>query len=67
MGAFPNVRELFQRILSDHRKISLASSATGEELQTYKERAQIDDLIEPDISQDEVEKSKPYPDASRTH
>src|SRR6266850_501761 len=32
---FPRVRELFQRVLADGKKIALASSAVGEELETY--------------------------------
>jgi phosphoglycolate phosphatase-like HAD superfamily hydrolase len=60
--AFPKVRELFQRILSDGKRIALASSAIGEELQVYKERAQIADLIDMETSKDDAAKSKPYPD-----
>src|ERR1051325_9864680 len=36
---FPQVRELFERILSDGKRIVLASSAKGDELQTYKKLA----------------------------
>ena len=59
---FPNVRALFQRILGDGKTIAFASSANGDELQTYKERAQISELIKTETSQDDAEKSKPYPD-----
>jgi beta-phosphoglucomutase-like phosphatase (HAD superfamily) len=31
---FPGVRDLFQRVLADGKKIALASSAVGEELET---------------------------------
>ena len=59
---FPKVRELFQRILQDGKRIALASSAKGDELKTYKEIAQIEDLIHAETSSDSAEKSKPHPD-----
>jgi HAD superfamily hydrolase (TIGR01549 family) len=59
---FPRVRELFERILSDGRRIVLASSAKGDELAAYKKAAHIEDLIEAETSSDDVEKSKPHPD-----
>lgn len=60
--AFPQTRELVQRILQDGKKVALASFAAGEELQTYKERADISDLIEAESSADDAAKSKPPPD-----
>ena len=60
--AFPHVRELFQRILADGKRIALASSAKKDELSTYKRVAQIEDLIEEETSADDAEKSKPHPD-----
>ena len=60
--AFPDVRQLFQRILQDHHRIALASSAKGDELKTYKTIARIADLIEAETSSDDAERSKPYPD-----
>lgn len=60
--AFPKVRELFQRIKDDGRRIALASSAKGDELATYKRLANIAELVEGETSADEVEHSKPYPD-----
>ena len=60
--AFPRVRELFERIRSDEKRIALASSAKEEELKTYKTIAGIDDLIEAETSADQAERSKPYPD-----
>jgi phosphoglycolate phosphatase-like HAD superfamily hydrolase len=56
------VRPLFQRFLKDGWKIALASSAKGDELQTYKEMTQITDLLETETSSDDAEKSKPHPD-----
>ena len=60
--AFPDVRQLFQRIRQDDKRIALASSAKGDELKTYKTIAGIDDLIEAETSSDDAERSKPYPD-----
>lgn len=60
--AFPAVRQLFQRIRKDNKRIALASSAKGDELKTYKTIAGIDDLVEAETSSDDAERSKPYPD-----
>jgi HAD superfamily hydrolase (TIGR01509 family) len=59
---FPLTRELFQRILADGKQIALASSANGEELDAYKKKADIVDLVDTETSKDDVEKSKPHPD-----
>lgn len=59
---FPQVRELCERILSDSKRILLASSAQSEEVATYKEIANIADLIEAETSSDDVQRSKPHPD-----
>jgi beta-phosphoglucomutase-like phosphatase (HAD superfamily) len=59
---FPRVRELFQRMLADEKKIALASSATGEELETYKKVAHIEDLLDAQTSADDAKQSKPHPD-----
>jgi HAD superfamily hydrolase (TIGR01509 family) len=59
---FPQVRELFQRLLNDGWRIALASSAKGDELQTYKDVAGISDLIDAETASDDAEKSKPHPD-----
>ena len=60
--AFPDVRELFQRIKDDGKQIVLASSAKADELEAYKKIARIDDLIESETSSDDADRSKPYPD-----
>lgn len=59
---FPGVRELFQELLRRKLRIALASSAKGDELQTYKRVAGIDDLVETETSADDAERSKPHPD-----
>jgi HAD superfamily hydrolase (TIGR01549 family) len=59
---FPGVRGLFERILADGKRIALASSANGEELETYKRKAHIEDLVNEETSKDDAEQSKPHPD-----
>ena len=60
--AFPRVRELFERIRRDGKRIALASSAKAEELAAYKKIARISDLVEEETSADDAERSKPHPD-----
>lgn len=60
--AFPEVRELFERIARDGKRIALASSAKEEELKEYKKIAHIEDLVEEQASADDADKSKPHPD-----
>jgi beta-phosphoglucomutase-like phosphatase (HAD superfamily) len=60
--AFPQVRALFQQILSSGRDIALASSAKGDELQHYKQLASIADLVDVETSADDADHSKPDPD-----
>ncbi len=59
---FPRVRKLFERLLEDDRQIALASSAAGDELETYKEKADIADLVDAETSKDDADQSKPEPD-----
>lgn len=59
---FPQVRPLFERLLKDGKQIVLASSAKRDEVERYKQIAQIADLIEAETSSDDAEKSKPHPD-----
>jgi HAD superfamily hydrolase (TIGR01549 family) len=60
--AFPRVRELFERVRDDGRRIALASSAKEDELGAYKKIARIEDLVEEETSADDADKSKPHPD-----
>jgi HAD superfamily hydrolase (TIGR01549 family) len=60
--AFPRVRDLFERIKGDGKRIALATSARPEELKRLKQIAQISDLVETETSSGDVEKSKPHPD-----
>ncbi|MDT7605038.1 MAG: hypothetical protein QOF61_3035 [Acidobacteriota bacterium] len=59
---FPQVRELFERIRRDGKRIALASSAKEDELKIYKDLANITDLVEEEASKDDAAKSKPHPD-----
>jgi len=59
---FPQVRALFEKILHDDWKIALASSAKGDELETYKKISQISDLLDTETSSDDADRSKPHPD-----
>ena len=59
---FPSVRELFERMRADGKRIALASSAAPDEIERYKKIAQIDDRIDVETSADDAEKSKPHPD-----
>ena len=60
--AFPKVRALFERLRGDGITIALASSAKGDEVQIYKQRADIVDLVETETSADDAERSKPHGD-----
>ena len=60
--AFPKVRELFERIKADGKRIALASSAKKPELEHYRRIANIDDLLEAETSSDDADRSKPHPD-----
>jgi phosphoglycolate phosphatase-like HAD superfamily hydrolase len=60
--AFPNVRELFDRVRADGKKIALASSANGEEIAIYKKIANIEGVVDVESSAEDAEKSKPHPD-----
>lgn len=60
---FPDVRELFERVRCDGIRVVLASSAKGEDLKKYKQIAEIEDLVEEEASSDDIDESKPAPDA----
>lgn len=59
---FPEVRALFERIAKAGIRIALASSAKGDELETYKRMTGITDLVETETSSDDADRSKPHPD-----
>jgi HAD superfamily hydrolase (TIGR01549 family) len=59
---FPKVRELFQRIRDDHKRIVLASSGKKADTEYYVKLLKIDNLIEGYVSGDDADNSKPAPD-----
>ena len=63
---FPHARDLLARAHEDGRKIVLASSAGGEELDHYIDLLDIRELVEATTSKDDVENSKPDPDIFAT-
>ena len=59
---FPKVREFLLYLKDAGIRLSLASSASKEDLKTYKKIANMDDLIEESSSSDDAKRSKPHPD-----
>ena len=59
---FPKVRELFQRIRDDDKRIVLASSGKKDDTKYYIDLLKIGDLIEGYTSGDDADSSKPAPD-----
>ena len=60
--AFPDVRALFQRLRDYGFRLVLASSAKADEVELYKRKAEIADLVEAATSSDDAERSKPHGD-----
>jgi HAD superfamily hydrolase (TIGR01509 family) len=59
---FPKVRELFQRIRDDDKRVVLASSGKKADTKYYIDLLKIDDFIEGYTSGDDADNSKPAPD-----
>ncbi len=59
---FPRVRELFERLRSDGKKIALASSGKTEEVNHYAKLAGIEELVDSQTTADDVAHSKPKAD-----
>ena len=59
---FAGVRQLFERIVTDGKKVVLASSAKGEEVDFHLGVIGAADLVHGTTSKDDVEHSKPDPD-----
>jgi HAD superfamily hydrolase (TIGR01509 family) len=62
VAAFAGTRALVERVRADRRRIALASSSPADELAVYKRLARIEDLVDVEVSKDEVAHSKPCPD-----
>ncbi len=59
---FPRVKELFQRIRDDGKRIALASSGNEAEVTHYAELAKLGGLFETQTTKSDVDHSKPAPD-----
>ncbi len=59
---FPKVRALLERIKENGRKVAIASSAKGDELERYEKLAEIDGLVDKETTSEDAEQSKPHPD-----
>jgi HAD superfamily hydrolase (TIGR01509 family) len=60
--AFPCVRELFEHLRGRDLSIALASSAKGDELDSYLKLIDVEDLLDARTTSDDADKSKPHPD-----
>jgi HAD superfamily hydrolase (TIGR01509 family) len=59
---FPKVRELFERIHRDGKRIALATSAASDELRHNLGLLHVDDLVDAMTSEDDARRTKPFPD-----
>lgn len=59
---FSGVRELFERIREDGKRIGIGSSAHKDELEHYLKLCKVIDLVDAATSADDADKSKPHPD-----
>src|SRR4051812_27352777 len=59
---FPGVRALFRELSRRGVRIALASSAKGDELQTYEHLVGVEDRVHAESSKDDASRSKPHPD-----
>jgi HAD superfamily hydrolase (TIGR01509 family) len=59
---FPKVRELFERLRTDGKKIALASSGKDPEVRHYEKLLGIERLVDAMTTSDQVVHSKPYAD-----
>ena len=60
--AFPKVRELFEHIHADGKRIMLASSGKKRDTKYYIDLLKISDFIDGYVSGDDADRSKPAPD-----
>ena len=59
---FPQVRELCERLQQDGKRVALASSGNGAEVDHYVKLAGIGELVEAQMTKSNVKHSKPRPD-----
>ena len=62
LEVFPIVTELFERLEADGMQTALASSASEEELEEYREKLKISHLYEAETNADDADNAKPEPD-----
>ena len=58
----PRVRDFLLHLRDAGIRLALASSASKQDLTTYKKIANMEDLIEEESSADDADRSKPHPD-----
>jgi HAD superfamily hydrolase (TIGR01509 family) len=58
----PKVRQFLHRARSAGIKVALASSSAKDDLEVFKKRAHIEDMIDEETTADDARKAKPYPD-----
>ena len=59
---FPRARDFLLRLRQEGIRLALASSASAEDLEVYKNIVGMTDLIEESTSADDAARSKPHPD-----
>ena len=59
---FPKVRELFETLRDEGKRVALGSSGNGDEVTHYAELAKIGELFESQTTKSDVDHSKPRPD-----
>jgi HAD superfamily hydrolase (TIGR01549 family) len=59
---FPKVRDLFERIRRDHKRIALATSSKKSESKLYKKMLHIENLVDVETNAGDARKTKPCPD-----
>jgi HAD superfamily hydrolase (TIGR01509 family) len=59
---FPKVRELLQRVRASGKRVALASSGNGDEVEHYVALAELGDLVDCQTTKSDVTASKPRPD-----
>ena len=59
---FPKVRELFEKLRDEGKRVALGSSGNGDEVTHYAELAKIGELFESQTTKSDVDESKPRPD-----
>lgn len=62
LEVFPKVRELFEKLKAEGFQTALASSASGEELEEYRSKLNIQDFLDKETNADEAKNAKPEPD-----